>query len=151
LRVRCCRKPRPIPDSTAHSGVEPQNGSFNNVDIELSGSFGINLGPFKGAIDRLGVITQMKDLFSAPKVEFKFKPPNGAGLSLDLSVVKGGGYLYLDPDRGEYAGALELKLMQIGVKAIAILTTKSEAGWALLLMIYGQFPPIQLSFGFTDA
>jgi hypothetical protein len=130
-------------------GVDPQNGSFNNVDVELSGSFGISLGPFKGAIDRLGVIAQMKDLFTAPKVEFKFKPPNGAGLSLDLSVVKGGGYLYLDADRGEYAGALELKLMQIGVKAIAILTTKSEAGWALLLMIYGQFPPIQLSFGFT--
>ena len=39
--------------------------------------------------------------------------------------------------------------MQIGVKAIGILTTKNPVGWSLLLMIYGQFPPIQLSWGFT--
>ena len=39
---------------------------------------------------------------------FGFKPPNGVGLSIDAGVVKGGGYLFLDADTGEYAGALEL-------------------------------------------
>ena len=29
-----------------------------------------------------------------------FKPPNGVGLSLDAGVVKGGGYLFFDADRG---------------------------------------------------
>ncbi len=134
-----------------HLGIDPLNGSFDEIDAELSASFAIELGPFKGAVDRLGVIVKLRDLFGgAPSVAFGFKPPNGAGLSLDAGVVKGGGYIYLDPERGEYAGVLELKMMAIGIKAIAILNTKvPDAGWSLLLLIFGNFPPIQLSFGFT--
>ena len=134
-----------------HLGIEPLNGSFNEIDAELSASLGIELGPFKGSVDRLGVIVRLRGLFGAnPDVAFALKPPSGVGLSLDAGVVKGGGYVYFDPERGEYAGVLELKLMAIGVKAIAILNTKvPDAGWSLLLMIFGNFPPIQLSFGFT--
>ena len=64
-------------------------------------------------------------------------------------MVKGGGYLFVDAAGGEYAGVLELNLLAISIKAIAILNTKSPAGFSLLLLIFGQFPPIQLSFGFT--
>ena len=78
---------------------------------------------------------------------FAFKPPNGIGLVLDAGIIKGGGYLGVDADG--YAGVLELKMLAVGVKAIAILNTKSEAGFSLLLLIFGQFPAIQLSFGFT--
>ncbi|HSW23933.1 MAG TPA: DUF6603 domain-containing protein, partial [Burkholderiaceae bacterium] len=60
---------------------------------------------------------------------------------------KGGGYLGVDANG--YAGVLELKLLAVDVKAIALLNTSSEAGFSLLLLIFGQFPPIQLSFGFT--
>lgn len=132
-------------------GIQPLQGSFANIDAELSASFGIELGPFKGSVDRLGVITRLRGLFgNDPDVAFALKPPNGAGLSLDAGVVKGGGYVYLDPDKGEYAGVLELKLAGIGIKAIAILNTKvPDAGWSLLLLIFGNFPAIQLSFGFT--
>lgn len=132
-------------------GIEPLNGSFNEIDAELSASFGIELGPFKGSVDRLGVIVRLRNLFgNDPDVAFALKPPNGAGLSLDAGVVAGGGYVYLDPDKGEYAGVLELRMMAIGIKAIAILNTKvPDAGWSLLLLIFGNFPPIQLSFGFT--
>ena len=31
---------------------------------------------------------------------FGFKPPNGVGLAIDAGVVKGGGYLFIDSDRG---------------------------------------------------
>ncbi|GEM_PF-2003986 len=132
-------------------GIEPLNGSFNEIDAELSASFGIELGPFKGSVDRLGVIVRLRNLFgNDPSVAFALKPPNGAGLSLDAGVVAGGGYVYLDPDKGEYAGVLELRMLAIGIKAIAILNTKvPDAGWSLLLLIFGNFPPIQLSFGFT--
>jgi hypothetical protein len=136
-----------------HLGIEPRDGKFENLDAELSASFAIELGPFKGSVDRLGVIARLSKLFGPgadPGVSFGLKPPNGAGLSLDAGVVKGGGYIYLDPDKGEYAGVLELKMMAIGIKAIAILNTKlPDAGWSLLLLIFGNFPPIQLSFGFT--
>ena len=131
-------------------GIEPEGGTFDVLNCELSASFGLTLGPFQGSVDRLGILARLEHLLTGnPGLTFAFKPPSGAGLALDAGVVKGGGYLYFDPARGEYAGALELKLMQIGVKAIAILTTKNPVGWSLLLMIYGQFPPIQLSWGFT--
>lgn len=129
-------------------GLEPVNGSFLHLQMELSASFGVDLGPFKGSVDRLGLLLDL-DINAPEPLDFTFKPPNGIGLSLDAGIVKGGGYLFVDAARGEYAGVLELKLMAIGVKAIAILNTKTEAGYSLLLLIYGQFPPIQLSFGFT--
>lgn len=134
-----------------HLGIEPIDGKFDKIDAELSASFGIELGPFKGSVDRLGAIVRLRELFGgSPSVEFGLKPPNGLGLSLDAGVVMGGGYVYLDPDKGEYAGVLELRMMAIGIKAIAILNTKvPDAGWSLLLLIFGNFPPIQLSFGFT--
>jgi hypothetical protein len=141
----------PLDLQLIHLGIEPLQGSFAQIDAELSASFGVALGPFKGSVDRLGVIVRLRELFgNAPDVSFAVKPPNGAGLSLDAGIVSGGGYIYLDPDKGEYAGVLELKIMSIGIKAIAILNTRlPDAGWSLLLLIFGNFPPVQLSFGFT--
>lgn len=128
-------------------GIAPDNGSFLKLQIELSASFGVALGPFQASVDRLGVLLDVDA--NAPSLKFEFKPPNGIGLSLDAGIVKGGGYLFIDPVSGDYGGALELKLMAIGVKAIALISTKTPAGYSLLLLIYGQFPAIQLSFGFT--
>ena len=142
----------PLKLQLIHLGIAPVQGtSFEQIDAELSASFAVALGPFKGSVDRLGVIVKLRDLFGgAPSVSFGVKPPNGVGLSLDAGIVSGGGYITLDPDKGEYAGVLELKIMAIGIKAIAILNTKLPGGgWSLLLLIFGNFPPIQLSFGFT--
>ena len=55
----------------------------------------------------------------------RFKPPSGAGLSLNLaSVISGGGFLSIDPDKGQYAGLLSLNLIGLGVTAIGIVNTK---------------------------
>ncbi len=129
-------------------GLTPVDGSFLKLQTELSATFGVALGPFQASVDRFGVLLTI-DLNAASPVTFSLKPPSGLGLSLDAGIVKGGGYLFVDPTGGEYAGVLELKLMAISVKAIAILNTQSEAGFSLLLLIFGQFPAIQLSFGFT--
>lgn len=130
-------------------GLVPVNGDFRHLKVELSASFGVKLGPFQASVDRLGMLLSLDIATNPPALGFEFKPPNGIGLSLDAGIVKGGGYLYIDIPRGEYAGVLELKMLAVGVKAIAILSTKSDAGFSLLLLIYGQFPAIQLSFGFT--
>jgi hypothetical protein len=128
-------------------GLNPAGGSFTNLQIEVSASFGVALGPFAASVDRLGIIATLKGGAAGRDVQFAFKPPNGIGLSLDAGIVKGGGYLGVD-EQG-YAGILELKMMAVDVKAICLLNTHSEAGFSLLLLIFGQFPPIQLSFGFT--
>lgn len=126
-----------------------------DVGLEISGAFAFKLGPFKGAIDRLGFVLDADfgdGNLGWLDLALGFKAPNGIGLVLDAAVVKGGGYLFVDRERGEYAGALELTIKSIGIKAIAILSTRmpdGSRGWSLLLLIYSQFPPIQLSWGFT--
>ncbi|HEX8117690.1 MAG TPA: DUF6603 domain-containing protein, partial [Pyrinomonadaceae bacterium] len=118
------------------------------------------LGPMQAVVEQIGVgatVSLPADRKgNAGPVDFKLKflPPKGVGLSLDLSVLKGGGYLFIDAERGEYAGALELTLMGfVAVKAIGLITTKTpdgKPGFSLLLVITAEFGSgIQLGFGFT--
>jgi hypothetical protein len=83
-----------------------------------------------------------------------FKPPNGVGLSIDAGLVRGGGYLYFDFEKGEYAGVLELTFTGfLSLKAIGLINTKmpdGSPGFSLLIIITAEFgTPIQLGFGFT--
>ncbi|MGE8165997.1 DUF6603 domain-containing protein [Paraburkholderia sp. NPDC080076] len=126
-------------------GFAPVDGSFLHLQTEFSASFGVELGPFEAVVDRMGMLVDLQ-VGGKPPPHFSFKRPNGIGLSLDAGVVKGGGYLAVDATG--YAGTLELKLLAIDVKAICVLST-TETGYSLLLLIYGEFPPVQLSFGFT--
>jgi len=68
--------------------------------------------------------------------------------------VTGGGYLHIDADRGEYAGALQLEIADfLSVAAIGLISTKmpdGSRGFSLLIIITADFGAgIQLSFGFT--
>ncbi|MEO5907014.1 MAG: DUF6603 domain-containing protein, partial [Saprospiraceae bacterium] len=130
------------------------------IQLGLATKFTANLGPLKAVVEKIGININ----FTFPKgakgnlgladVGFGFQPPSGVGLSLDVGVVKGGGYLYFDFDKEEYAGVLELSIAQIiTVKAIGLITTKmpdGSKGFSLLLIITAEFgTPIQLGFGFT--
>ena len=131
---------------------------------EIPTSVGVNLradlGPLVAVVENIGVTAT----FSFPAenqgnlgpLDFAlgFKPPNGVGLSLDVSIVKGGGYLFFDFDREEYAGVLELSIAEIvTVKAIGLITTKmpdGSKGFSMLIIITAEFGTgIQLGFGFT--
>lgn len=128
-----------------------------DLTLELSGAFSLHLGPFAATVDRLGMeldVAVRDGNLGVLDAALGFKAPNGIGLVLDAGVVKGGGYLFADHARGEYAGALELSFGPVSVKAIGILSTRvplpgGRTGWALLLLLYFDLPPIQLSFGFT--
>ena len=123
---------------------------LNKIEVELSGSFQVQIGPFQGSIDRLGTKLNLDNLLGGvASKNWGLKFPSGAGLAIDAGIIKGGGFLLFDEARGEYGGILDIKLMQIGVKAIGLLGTKNPAGWSLLLIITAQLPPIQLGFGFT--
>jgi hypothetical protein len=133
-------------------------GADGSLRAELSSGFSLNLGPLKAAVDRIGLTVgttfpnQGGNLGPA-NLAFAFKPPNGIGLSLDVGIIKGGGFLSFDVDKGEYAGAMELDFIGIiSLKAIAIINTKmpdGSNGFSLLIIITADFPPIQLGFGFT--
>jgi hypothetical protein len=127
------------------------------VTLQLAVAAGVVLGPVAATVDRVGMRFTLKKKTGGNLGPFdlvtEFQPPKGLGLVVDATVVKGGGYLYFDPDKGEYAGVLELSIKdQLQIKAIGLLTTKlpdGKPGFSLLLIITAQFSPIQLGLGFT--
>ena len=122
------------------------------VSLDIRGGFSLTLGPFAASIDRVGVslaLQQLGDGIEHLDDFVRFAPPRGIGLVLDAGVVKGGGFLFIDSARGEYAGALELKFLTWSIKAIGLLSTKrpdGSDGWSLLLFVFGQFN-VHLAFG----
>jgi Family of unknown function (DUF6603) len=117
------------------------------------------LGPLDVVVQQVGleVVVALQDdrqgNAGAVDVDLGFKPPRGAGLSVDAGIVKGGGFLSFDRAKGEYAGVAELTIADIvSVKAIGLITTRmpdGSAGSSLLLIITTDFPPLQLGLGFT--
>lgn len=122
------------------------------ITLEVRGGFSVKLGPFSASVDKLGVAADLTMLAQGGKFtdSVRFLPPKGIGLRLNASMIRGGGYLFIDPERGEYAGALELTVTGwFSLKAICIVTTKrpdGSEGWSLLLLIFAQFS-IHIAFG----
>jgi hypothetical protein len=129
------------------------------IPIGIGADIGVTLGPFVAVVQGMGLLAN----FTFPPdnsgnlgfmdVGIGFKPPTGIGLALDAGVVKGGGFLSFDFDRGRYTGIAQLSIQNVvNVVAIAIITTKKPdgtPGFSMLLLITAEFTPIQLSFGFT--
>ena len=127
--------------------------------INLGADIKTELGPFVGIVENMGMSTTLtfpeerNGNLGPANLSIGFKPPNGIGLSIDAGVVKGGGYLMLDFDKGQYAGALELDFQGLfSFSAVGIITTKfpdGSEGFSLLLLINVTFDtPIALGFNF---
>jgi len=128
--------------------------------IGLRTDINASLGPLQGVVQQIGAAMDISlppdRKGNAGPVDFKpeFLPPTGVGLSLDLAVLQGGGFLAIDAARGEYDGILQLKLLDIvQITAIGLITTKmpdGTPGFSLLLVLTADFGTgIQLGFGFT--
>ena len=127
--------------------------------LNMGADIKTELGPFVAVVENMGMKTTLsfpddrKGNIGPANIELGFKPPSGIGLSLDAGVVKGGGYLMLDFDKGQYAGAIELEFQGLfGFSAIGIITTKfpdGSEGFSLLLLVNVTFDtPIALGFNF---
>jgi uncharacterized protein DUF6603 len=135
-------------------GLKPEG-----IPVSLGADIKANLGPLQAVVQNMGLTANFnfaddRDGNLGPvDLGFSFKPPNGVGLSIDAAVVKGGGFLFFDFDKEEYAGILELAVAEIvTVKAIGLITTRmpdGSSGFSLLIIISVEFQPIQLGFGFT--
>jgi Family of unknown function (DUF6603) len=136
---------------TPKSGVE--------LETSLSANFTL-FGVFKAVVQRIGVLTELnfpKDDGKDLDIDLRFKPPMGIGLELDLGFMVGGGFIFLDPDNGFYAGILhfEFRALKIGsLTAVGLLNTKLPDGTEivslmLIISVKFPFPYVQLTFGFT--
>jgi hypothetical protein len=147
----------PVEVSAFTISVGIDGGSF---PVGLAADIKAELGPLVAVVQQIGlsVVFELVDGNAGNAgpvdVSLAFKPPVGVGLSLDAGVVRGGGFLRIDVPRGEYAGMLELSILDVvSVTAVGIITTKfpdGSSGFSFLAIISVEFNPgIQLGFGFT--
>ncbi|MBC8088372.1 MAG: hypothetical protein H7Z40_13975 [Phycisphaerae bacterium] len=137
-------------------GIKPQGGA---IPITLGADIKGELGPLVAVVQNMGITGTLTfpagngGNLGPVNLALGFKPPTGVGLSVDVGIIKGGGFLSIDVEKGEYVGAMELDFVGIiSLKAIAIINTKmpdGSSGFSLLIIITADFPPIQLGFGFT--
>ena len=145
--------------TTSVQGVELQltaglQGKFGPVSFEIDGlGLGANVIPYSKQDLQAIPAGSKPPLFGKFDLDLSFVPPKGIGIAIDAAAVSGGGYLFFDPDKGEYAGVAQLTIQnKIIVKAIGIIQTKlpeGKPGYSFLLIISAEFPGIQLGMGFS--
>ena len=122
---------------------------------EISIGLSFSIGPVQAVVDRVGLAASLTYPASgAPgpgDLSLAFKPPSGAGLSIDAAGVSGGGFLSFDTARHQYAGVLQLEFSDIALQAFGLITTQvaGRAGYSLLALVDADFPPVPLGWGFT--
>jgi len=132
--------------------------SGGDLTLELSAALGVTLGPIQASVDRVGLLGALSfpqggGNLGPADLELAFKPPDGLGLEIDAGPASGGGYISFDPSKGQYAGVLDVSLMDVvQVKVIGVIDTimpDGSSGFSFILIITFDLPPIQLGFGFT--
>src|SRR6185503_565057 len=124
------------------------------VEVTVAATLGLAIGPVSATVDGLGVRARATLPASSPPrafdLGFGFKPPTGLGLSIDASVVSGGGFLSCDSDAGRYTGALHVKIAGlVDIAAWGVLQTGTATQhWSLLIILAGHIPPIELGWNF---
>ncbi|HET9533257.1 MAG TPA: DUF6603 domain-containing protein [Blastocatellia bacterium] len=146
----------PVFIQSVHLAIRAGSDGIQN---ELAATAALGLGPVNVVIEQIGLAANLTFPESGgnlgeANLSVGFKPPAGAGLAIDASVVVGGGFLSFDPHKQEYSGILHLLISDIiSVDAIGLLSTRlpdGRPGFSLLAIIFAQgFAPIQLGFGFT--
>jgi hypothetical protein len=128
------------------------------ITLEVSVALGVTLGPIEASVDRVGMLgtvtfPQQGGNLGPANLQLGFKPPNGVGIAVDAGLVTGGGYLSYNTSKGQYAGILQLSLVDtIGITVIGVIDTvmpDGSTGFSFILIITFTLPPIQLGFGFT--
>jgi Family of unknown function (DUF6603) len=130
-----------------------------HVPLSVGADIRALLGPLEAVVQNLGVTATLSfppnnaGNLGPLQLDIGFKPPDGVGLRVDAGPIRGGGFLRIDLNKGQYFGALELTFEGvIALKAVGIINTRlpdGSKGFALLILVTAEFTPVQLGFGFT--
>ncbi len=132
-------------------------GQDSGLLVEFAVTASLRLGPVAATVERLGLGAALKpppagQALGPHDIVLGRRGPAGLALKVTSGPVNGGGYLFFDPDKGQYAGALQLGIKAISLSAIGLLSTKlpsGQPGFSLLVIIAAEFPSIPLPFGFA--
>lgn len=117
---------------------------------ELGATVAATIGPVAMTVEGVGLQLIVGDENELPSPAFL--PPRGAGLSLEVGPVKGGGFVDYASDTGRYVGAMDLQIGPLGLTAFGIIDTQmsdGSDGFSMLVLVTGRFTPIPIGFGFT--
>lgn len=100
-------------------------GQADGLAFEALAGVSLKICGFTAVVDQVGVVASIgtdanNDLELRPA---EFKPPRGIGLAVNTCSIKGGGYLFHDPDNGQYAGVVSLSIKGVVVTGIGIIST----------------------------
>jgi hypothetical protein len=130
-------------------------GASAGVTASAAISLSAQIGPVGASVQSFGVQAQLR--FTPGNagpfdVALRPRPPRGAGLVIEAGPLTGGGFLDFDPDAGQYAGAIQLRISMLSLTAIGLIATRlpdGRPGFSLLVLVSIEFGAIQLGFGFT--
>jgi hypothetical protein len=115
----------------------------------------VELGPIDIALQGIGVALEFRaerGNLGPVDVDMHFKRPDAVGISIDATVVTGGGAIRYEPLAKRYSGILQLQAGEVGVTGVCVLDTRLPGvprGYALLIALRATFPAIQIGFGFA--
>ena len=93
------------------------------LSLEASTTVAITLGPVTVTLDRVGLTLSAggKDMVGSDALSAK-----GIGVVVKSDGCTGGGYVFFDHTTHTYAGALDLTIMGLNVKAVGLLVTEID-------------------------
>ena len=98
----------------------------------------LSLGNADNVVDIVFADDDSDGTLGAFDLGLRFKPPDGAGLSLQAGELTGSGFLTFDEGRRQYAGLLHLQVAGLNLNAVGLLSTRlpgGHAGFSLLVII----------------
>lgn len=156
-----------IPIQKGIPGIEITNlylgilADQSSVKSQIGIGAKVQLGPLHLRVENVGLefelaernVTVEPGLFGSLDVQFGLKEPSSVGVDVSTPSISGGGYLSIDTDGGQYAGVLDLWIMnKISVKGFCIINTKrpdGSDGFSMIISLMAGFPGIELGFGFA--
>ncbi len=126
----------------------------DSIAAEVVGDLNLTLGPVSLVMDDLGLASVLSfpvdgGNLGGADLAIALRRPTAVGIALDAGIARGGGFLFLDWDKGEYAGVLDVGLLGVDVTAIGIIATKLPGGWSMFLSLSATFTGRPIGFGFT--
>ncbi|PXA67080.1 DUF6603 domain-containing protein [Cryobacterium arcticum] len=120
------------------------------LTVQAAGRFSI--GPFAASMGDFGI-----DIALAGASGIDFIPPTSIGVRVAGKVISGGGFLMLDAEARQFAGAFELAVdlakLRFSVNAIAILSTggpDNPVKFSLFILVFARFPGgLEMGLRFT--